>query len=179
MLSGATCQLCPTAALSNEQHRKWLRIDPGGNGFALVDMLNVSNFLPYVAPQARIPLLPLVVALYHDALSGLATGSRTQVDTQDFATDFNFSLQELQAYFDDDPASAHDQSLLHAHPTTTYTPFSAFPGAIPHQPAPAGAPAPIPPLPRRHPGAAAGYQSLVGCGGLRDAGARRGGVDRS
>ncbi len=149
VFSGSSCQLCTTGATyRNERHRKWLRIDPGGSGYAVVDLLNVPNFIPYVAPGGtRIPLLPLVVAMYRDALPGLVTGARRQVDTQDFATDFNFSLPELQAYFDDDPANAHNRRLMQAHPTiTTFTRLTAFVGPIPHQPAPAA------PQARPHPG---------------------------
>src|SRR5262249_34715353 len=42
VFAGSTCQLCPSGArYRNEEHRKWLRIDPGGNGIAVVDLLNI------------------------------------------------------------------------------------------------------------------------------------------
>ena len=101
-LAGARCSLCLSgAAYRNESHRKWLRIDPAGSGYAVTDLQNVANFLPYVAPGgSRIPLLPLIVALYHDADQGLSIGTRTAVSLKDFASDFNFSRQEISAYFD-------------------------------------------------------------------------------
>ena len=101
-LAGARCSLCTTgAAYRSESHRKWLRIDPGGNGYAVTDLLQSANFAPYVAPGGyRIPLLPLVVALYHDVDRGLSIGIRPQVSLADFAADFNFSSQEISTYFD-------------------------------------------------------------------------------
>lgn len=101
-LAGARCSLCTTgAAYRSESHRKWLRIDPGGNGYAATDLQNAANFEPYVAPGgSRIPILPLVVALYHDADPGLSIGTRAAVSLADFAADFNFSAQEISTYFD-------------------------------------------------------------------------------
>lgn len=101
-LAGAKCSLCTTgAAYRSESHRKWLRIDPGGNGYAATDLQNSANFAPYVAPGgSRIPVLPLVVALYHDADPGLTIGNRPAVSLADFAADFNFSAQEISTYFD-------------------------------------------------------------------------------
>ncbi len=101
-LSGGRCTLCQSgASYRNESHRKWLRIDPGGNGYAVTDIQNTANFAPYVAPDGeKIPLAPLIVALYHDADPGLVLGTRDAVSIADFAADFNFSQQELRAYFE-------------------------------------------------------------------------------
>lgn len=101
-LIDARCSLCPSGAeYRSESHRKWLRIDPGGNGYAATDLQNSANFAPYVAPGgSRIPALPLVVALYHDADPGLSIGTRPAVSLADFAADFNFSAQEISTYFD-------------------------------------------------------------------------------
>jgi hypothetical protein len=105
-MGGATCSICSSGAYRNESHRKWLRIDPGGNGYAVTDLQNVSNFLPYLAPNGRrIPLLPLIVALYHDADPGLVLGTRASVSIADFASDFNFSEHELSSFFDDSPTN--------------------------------------------------------------------------
>lgn len=122
-LSRATCQLCPrSASYRNEDHRKWLRIDPGGSGFATVDLLNTDNFLPYVAPdQRRIPVLPLVVALYHELLPGLAISGRDELDLSDFAADFNISGEEFQVYFDDAPSNTHNRRLLRRFSDISYT----------------------------------------------------------
>ncbi|HTR00430.1 MAG TPA: DUF3883 domain-containing protein [Candidatus Acidoferrum sp.] len=105
-LAGGRCSLCTTgAAYRNESHPKWLRIDPAGNGYAVTDLQNTANFAPYLAPSgSRIPVLPLLVALYHDADPGLVIGTRQKVSLMDFAADFNFSKQELSTYFDDSMA---------------------------------------------------------------------------
>ena len=102
-LNGARCSLCPSGAgYRGESHRKWLRIDPGGSGYAVVDLQNTTNFEPYVAPSGnRIPVLPLIVALYHDADPGLVLGTRTNLQLADFMADFNLSQPEFSAYFDD------------------------------------------------------------------------------
>ncbi|WP_407460515.1 DUF3883 domain-containing protein [Xanthomonas campestris pv. raphani] len=101
-LAGARCSLCKSGAIyRSESHRKWLRIDPAGNGYAVTDLLNQANFLPYIAPGgARIPLYPLIVAIYHDADPGLSIGNRATVSLADFASDFNFSSHEISSYFD-------------------------------------------------------------------------------
>lgn len=123
ILSGSSCSLCPTGAkYRNEDHRKWLRIDPGGNGYAVVDLNNHRNFTPYVAPNGqRIPLLPLIIALYHDADPGLITGNRQQVDTRDFLSDFNFSPEEAAHYFDDSQANDFNWAILQRFPDIQFT----------------------------------------------------------
>ncbi|WP_313223266.1 DUF3883 domain-containing protein [Pseudoxanthomonas mexicana] len=106
-LAGARCTLCLSgAAYRSENHRKWLRIDASGGGYAVVDLQNHMNFIDYLAPDGkRIPLWPLVVALYHDADAGLSVGARRSVSMADFAADFNFTSQEMSSYFD--PAMTH------------------------------------------------------------------------
>jgi hypothetical protein len=132
VLTGATCQLCLTGArYRNEDHRKWLRIEPNGGGYAVVDLLNTRNFVPYVVPGGvRIPIVPAMAALYHDALPGLVTATRTQVDVPDFASDFNFSAAELATYFDDSTANQYNRSLLTAFPGATYTAIGAGPAPV-------------------------------------------------
>jgi hypothetical protein len=102
-LNRARCSLCSTGAeYRGESHRKWLRIDSGGNGYAVIDPQNTTNFAPYIAPSGnRIPILPLIVALYHDADPSLVLGTRTSVQLADFMADFNLSRAELATYFDE------------------------------------------------------------------------------
>lgn len=113
-LAGARCGLCLTGAgYRNESHRKWLRIDPSGAGYAVTDLQNISNYAPYVAPLGnRIPLFPLIVALYHDADPGLVTGTRSTVSVTDFAADFNLSASEVSAYFDASPSNPINARLM-------------------------------------------------------------------
>lgn len=120
-LSGARCNLCLSgASYRNEDHRKWLRIDPGGGGYAVTDLLTHENFSPYIAPSGlRIPVLPLIVALYHDGEPSLFVGQRPQLDVDDFRNDFNFSLQEFNEYFDDNPTASGNEALISRFPALT------------------------------------------------------------
>lgn len=113
-LANARCSLCSSGAgYRNENHRKWLHIDPGGSGYAATDLQNVENFLPYVAPEGyRLPVFPLITALYHDAYPGLVLGTRQSVTLDDFAADFNFSLDEFSAYFDTSPTHPLNASVM-------------------------------------------------------------------
>lgn len=150
-LAGAHCSLCTSGATyRNESHRKWLRIDPAGNGYAVTDLLNRANFVPYVAPGgARIPLLPLIVALYHDADPGLSIGTRTAVSLADFATDFNFSSQEIDSYFDISMAHPLNAQLTQS---TAWVPGSGLGAPIGSQTqvvvGAAGSTQPVPALPQ-------------------------------
>ncbi len=150
-LAGGRCGLCLSgASYRNESHRKWLRIDPGGSGYSATDTQNTANFAPYVAPGgARIPLAPLIVALYHDADPGLVLGTRTAVSGTDFAADFNFSQQEIATYFETsitDPLNAALAASAGWAPGSSLGPlFGAAFGTT--GPGGAAAPAPTPPLP--------------------------------
>lgn len=99
-LIDARCSLCPTGGYRRESHRKWLHVDPDGHGYAVTELDNIPNFVPYVAPDGRrIPVLPLIIALYHDADPSLL-GARPSVNLAEFMADFNLSQAEFDAYFD-------------------------------------------------------------------------------
>lgn len=127
VLAGATCGLSQRgAAYRNEDHPKWLRVDPGGNGFAVGDLLDVQNFEATVAPGGnRIPILPLIVALYHDALPSLSATRPGGVDVPDFMADFSLSQADLQAYFDSSVTNPFNAIIISA--TTTYQPQAVAP----------------------------------------------------
>lgn len=115
-LAGANCSLCASDAnYRREDHRKWLRIDPGGNGYATTDLQQISNFEPYIAPNGiKIPIYPLIIALYYDADLGLILSSRDSVDIETFMIDFNFSNQEVSAYFDTSLENPWNQQILNS-----------------------------------------------------------------
>jgi hypothetical protein len=74
------------------------------------------------------------------------------LDTDDFAIDFNFSLDELRAYFDDSTANVHNAALLAAFPRFAFRSFNvltthATPSSIMSSPAPAQRNLPLPPFP--------------------------------
>lgn len=115
-LESSRCSLCPSGVYRNESHRKWLRIDPAGSGYAATDLQNTANFEPYVAPGGvKIPVFPLIVAIYHDADPGLVIGNRPIVTLADFAADFNFSSAELSAYFDSSMTNPLNAQLRASH----------------------------------------------------------------
>ncbi|MCS3398462.1 protein NO VEIN domain-containing protein [Burkholderia thailandensis] len=158
VFSGSSCSLCSTGSYRGEKHRKWLRIDPGRTGYAAIDSSAIFNFAPYVVPTGvRIPALPLIVALYHDAGMGLKLAERSTVGIRDFMVDFNFSLEEFQAYFDDSPENPLNARIIEAGGSFTYlraadgaaetgTVAVQHPGQQAAQPAPVALPA-IPLLP--------------------------------
>lgn len=117
-LSGGKCSLNTTgAAYRNEDHRKWLRIDPAGAGYAVGDLMNVANYSPYVVPAGkRLPLLPLISALYHDGNPGLKIGNRPNVGLKEFCSDFNLSTHELNSYFDASSVNPYNAALLTKFP---------------------------------------------------------------
>jgi len=156
-LRGATCELAATGRhYRGEDHRKWLKIHPLGEGYAVPDLMLTTNFAPWVAPAGnRIPVLPLVVALYHDGTSALSVGSRaTGLDLVDFASDFNLSPAEFEAYVDQDVTNPHNAELLNGPWGLTLAPFTtatlmprARPAGVPaagNTPRATRAPRPIP-----------------------------------
>ncbi|WP_175738900.1 protein NO VEIN domain-containing protein [Burkholderia ambifaria] len=121
VFSGSSCSLCSTGGYRGEKHRKWLRIDPGRTGYAAIDSSAIFNFAPYVVPTGvRIPVLPLIVALYHDADMGLKLAERSTVGIRDFMLDFNFSFEEFQSYFDDSPENPLNARIVEAGGSFTY-----------------------------------------------------------
>jgi len=152
LFSGSSCNLCSSGTYRNEQHRKWLQIDANHNGYAAIDSSDIQNFQPYVAPLGqRIPALPFIIALYHDAGMGLILSQRQSVDIQDFESDFNLSHAEFSAYFDDSPSNPHNQAVFIVGGNFNYTQAASIQGNIPPQTqaivqnsAFAGAPLPAP-----------------------------------
>ncbi len=143
-LRGATCELAlASPRYRAEDHQKWLKIYPDGKTVASVDTMLVSNFESWVAAGGRrLPIVPLIVALYHDADPGLATGARALagVDVADFVADFNLSPNEVGAYFDQDPANRHNAALVGGPWGISYSPFTLAMMA-PSPPVSAGRPA--------------------------------------
>ncbi|MFZ5556834.1 MAG: protein NO VEIN domain-containing protein [Pseudomonadota bacterium] len=138
-LAGATCSLAvDSPRYRNEDHRKWLRIETAGGAYAAVDFNDTTNFAPYVAPGGKkVPLVPLIGALYFDATPGLSIASRTAVDIAAFASDFNMSASELSSYFDAAATNPYNAAILAAFAgfsigaPPTATPISAPPAVSP------------------------------------------------
>jgi hypothetical protein len=145
--NGATCELCTSGATyRRERHRKWLQIHPSGGRYAVVDLMNVSNFQSYVSPGgAKIPAVPLLAALYHDSMPGLRTSNRGMIDFSDFAVDFGFSVNEVDAYFDTGMANAENARLAAAFPNASISARVSPAGSRPGIPPARGANVSLPP----------------------------------
>lgn len=119
-LSGATCAIRPGARYRNEDHPKVFRKDPETGRYFVYDPSDVAFYSNIILPNngAKLPIVALIVALYHDSI---LTAGRTSVSIADFAADFDMSPQELAQYFEDDPASAHHQSLIAVVPELSWT----------------------------------------------------------
>jgi len=113
-LKGGVCNIpASSAKYRGEENPKWLRLATDGSGLAVIDMGRVESFAPHVAPEGvRLPLVPLVVALYHDALPGQVTGQRSAVSIKHFAADFNLSEAMLNACFDTSAESKYNATVL-------------------------------------------------------------------
>lgn len=113
-LRNARCGLHNAASYRKEDGPKGLRRDPIDNGLSIVNPRLLAHWSHILAPEGhRIPVLPLIVALYHDAQ--IAAG-RTQLDAVDFRRDFGFTSDEFAIYFDSSPASDINDALVRAFP---------------------------------------------------------------
>lgn len=105
-----TCSLVG-AAYRGDEHSIWLRIVPGG-GYQVVDLDNPSVYTEYLAPSGqRIPIFPLLAALYGFAAVD-AYPPRPTVGIPDFAQDFRFTLQQVEALFECDPDIPMNAEIL-------------------------------------------------------------------
>lgn len=103
------CQLASTA-YRGEEHSIWLRMTT--DGYQAVDLDHPSVYTDYLQPAGeRIPLFPLLATLY-----GLAPVDaypvRSVVGIPDFASDFGFSLDQVDQLFDCDPESDDNAAFL-------------------------------------------------------------------
>lgn len=113
-MAGATCRLCiSNATYRSESHRKWLKIEPNGSGYAVVDLQWIDNFIPYLSYGGRrTPLFPLLIAIYYDANPGLVLGQRLHLGREQFKADFNLSNEEFEAYFDESVENPYNKEIL-------------------------------------------------------------------
>ena len=147
-LRGAKCRLELKAEYRSEDHPKVFRIDPLTREHFVYDPADTNHYAALVvASSGRIPIAPLIVALYYDSR---ISGGRQQVDITDFLLDFGFSPAEFTVYFDDDPAQASHQTLARAYPgKLSWTRISAVTVSPPSAPLP-GIPVSRVPASRRH-----------------------------
>ena len=144
VLNGATCAVRGGARYRNEDHPKVFRKNPDDGRYSIYDPADEDFYRSIVLPASgvKLPIVALIIALYFDSV--LAAG-RNAVSIADFAADFDMSTSELQAYFEDDPASTAHARLRAINPALSwdvYIPPSApvveevLPGELPEIPEP-------------------------------------------
>lgn len=137
-LAGGTCTLCVNSGnYRAESHRKWLKISADGEGYSTADLRMVDNFTPYIAPNnSRIPIFPFVAAVYYDSQSGTPISGRDNIGIDDFASDFNLSQEEINAYFNADPEHPLNARVIATQPAATLAVElgGITPAVVPQQP---------------------------------------------
>jgi hypothetical protein len=113
-LEGAKCSLCPAGGTyRSENQPKWMRADPQGAGYAVIDLQNIPNFAPVLTHEGhKLPILPMIIALYHDSDPSWGIGTRQTVSRQEFMDDFHFKDSEFDAYFDATASNAQNVRML-------------------------------------------------------------------
>jgi hypothetical protein len=81
-------------------------------GYQVVDLDVPAVYEDYLRPaDERIPIFPLIAVLYCMAPSDMYP-ARQRVGIPDFAEDFRFTLQQVEALFDCDPESPANAAVL-------------------------------------------------------------------
>jgi hypothetical protein len=135
-------------AYRGEEHSIWLR--KTDEGWQKVDLDDPAAYGTYLAPGGeRIPVFALIAVLYCDA-PGDAYPERQIVGIPDFAVDFGFSVEQVEAIFDCDPGHPDNAAVLRAAEqrfVATAPLPAASPESAPAQPAAVErGPAPLPAL---------------------------------
>jgi hypothetical protein len=103
------CGLANTSYRGDE-HSIWLRMTEGG--YQVVELNAPRVYEGYLQPAGkRIPIFPLIGVLYGLAPVG-AYPNRSRVGIPDFATDFQFSLDQVNDLFECDPDSPANAQIL-------------------------------------------------------------------
>jgi hypothetical protein len=144
-LEGATCALDTSqtkARYRREDHPKVFRVDPATRELFVYNTSDTVHYAPLVVPpKGRLPIGPLLIAIYHDSV--VANGRR-DISIDDFLLDFGFQPAEFAVYFDDDPASEENARLIAAFPRRlSWTRVTVAAAATAAAPLP-GVPVPIP-----------------------------------
>lgn len=108
---GYACSI-ENASYRGEEHSIWLRKTPDGS--QVVDLDNPRTYEQYLRPgEEPIPIFPLIAVLYCAAAPG-AYPDRTTVGIPEFAADFAFTEQQVEALFECDPMSTPNAGVIRA-----------------------------------------------------------------
>ena len=84
-----------------EEHSIWMRVAP--DGYQITDLDHPAVHTDYLRPHGKaIPIFPLISMLYSFAPPGMYPAIDC-VGIPDFASDFGFTLDQVEALFDCDP----------------------------------------------------------------------------
>jgi hypothetical protein len=107
-------------AYRGDEHSIWLRMT--GGGYQSVDLDNPAVYGDYLAPAGEpIPVFPLIAALYVRAELA-AYPARPTVGIPDFAEDFGFTLDQVEALFNCDPDHGDNAEIIARVQGTVRTP---------------------------------------------------------
>lgn len=105
-------QLCGISgtAYRGDEHSIWLRTVDGG--YQVVELNQESVYRDYLFPHGEhVPIFPLLAVLYSLAPAGTYP-ARATVGIPEFADDFGFQLEDVEAIFDCDPDSVPNAIVL-------------------------------------------------------------------
>ena len=84
-----------------EEHSIWMRV--AQDGYQITDLDHPAVYTDYLRPHGKaIPIFPLISVLYSFAPAGVYP-ARNCVGIPDFASDFGFTLEQVEVLFDCDP----------------------------------------------------------------------------
>lgn len=105
---GFVCGISGTSYRGDE-HSIWLAVAPAG--YQVADLDEPAVYDEYLHPSGvPVPVFPLIAVVYAMALSELAI--RPSVGIPEFASDFGFSLSQVEQIFDCDPESPYNRQML-------------------------------------------------------------------
>ncbi len=125
-----TCSIRDTTYRGDE-HSIWLRSAMGG--YQVVDLNLPAVYGGYLNPKdQRIPIFPLIAVLYSFSSAGVYPNRQT-TGIPDFASDFAFTLNQVQELFDCDPDSVANAALLAIVEGTPLDEPGTPPDAVPEE----------------------------------------------
>lgn len=94
----------------DEEHSIWLRLS--SRGYQVVDLDHPAVYEDYFTPDGEaLPVFPILAMVYSMAPEGVFP-KRNHVGIPDFAEDFGFSLNQVEALFDCDPDSPGNEAVV-------------------------------------------------------------------
>lgn len=100
------------AIYRGEKHSIWLRRT--GDGYQVVDLDLPNVYAPYLYPGGKQFPIFAVIGMLYSLAPATVYPPRETVGIPDFAEDFHFTLEQIEAIFDVDPESSGNAQVLQA-----------------------------------------------------------------